>query len=240
MRTLNDRRGLYVRIPRTASTSIEGVLNLHTQVILNSRERLLPPDDSFDTTIHKGLAALWQEALGDEEWRRLFTFAFVRNPFERAISSWSYVTRRYDSGDLIAEPSFLKRLGLKKKKKGSGELALDAYLELLEADALVGQSRWHSCPQSVHVLDDRDRPAVDFVGRFENLQRDFDTVCDALEIPRTTLPQLNRSERPASGSLITSFPDRRRIVERVYTRDLEYIGSEGGRAARRAGESTLD
>jgi hypothetical protein len=142
------------------------------------------------------------------------------------------VARRYHSGDLIAEPANLKRMGLKRAKKGAGELALDVYLDLLDADALAGQSRWHSCPQSVHVLDATGRLAVDFVGRCEYLQRDFDTVCDALEIPRTTLPRLNRSARPASGSLITDLPERRRIVERVYARDLEFLGFEHGRAAR--------
>jgi hypothetical protein len=231
MGTGNEQRGVFVRIPRTASTSIEGVLESHPHVILNSRSKLLPPDPGHRVTIRKGLATIWRETLGDEEWRRLFTFAFVRNPFERTISSWSYVARRYDSGDLIADPMLLEWMGLETKKKGTGELALDQYLELLDANALSGQSRWHSCPQSVHILDDRDQLAVDFVGRFENLQRDFDTICDALEIPRTMLPQLNRSARPASGSLITSFPDRRRIVERVYARDLEYFDSTGGRSS---------
>ena len=44
------------------------------------------------------------------------------------------------------------------------------------------------------ILDDDGNCLVDFIGRFENMQEDFNIVCDKIGIPRQQLPHLNKSE----------------------------------------------
>jgi hypothetical protein len=53
-------------------------------------------------------------------------------------------------------------------------------------------------PQYDFLFDEQGRLLVDFVGRYESLQADFDTVCARLGIPPTPLPHENRSlaEKP--------------------------------------------
>ena len=34
---------------------------------------------------------------------------------------------------------------------------------------------------------------MNFIGRFENLQEDFDTICDKIGIPKQTLPHRNKT-----------------------------------------------
>jgi hypothetical protein len=218
-----DHRGLFLRIPRTASTSIEEILKVHPHVVLNSRDSILPRDDYLNTWSRRGLAKLWRQTLGGEAWKRLYTFAFVRDPYDRALSSWRYAARRLATGDLIAEAPLLQEMKLA-PVGGSKEFSFDAYLELLEHDELIGQAKWHSTQQAPHVINEDGEIDVDFVGRFETLQQDFDTVCGRLDIPRGVLPMLNRSARTDRRSLEKMNRSRRRSVERIYACDLELFG----------------
>ena len=77
------------------------------------------------------------------------------------------------------------------------------------------------------MLADGDDLAVDFVGRFENLQGDFDHVCDLLGIERQTLPHKNAMDRKQH---YTEFYDdeSRALIEILYPQDIEYFDYKFG------------
>ena len=52
----------------------------------------------------------------------------------------------------------------------------------------------HILPQYDFLFDERGTLLVDFVGKYESLQADFDTVCARLGISPRPLPHVNRSE----------------------------------------------
>jgi hypothetical protein len=105
-----------------------------------------------------------------QDFAESFKFSFVRNPFTRILSEYRY--RNY-----FSHRSF-KDFVLNKLPKPGWD---DKYR--------------HVMPQYDMLYDRDGRLLVDFVGRFESLQQDFDQVCERLGITDSTLPHMNKSDK---------------------------------------------
>ncbi|MEM1130450.1 MAG: sulfotransferase family 2 domain-containing protein [Pseudomonadota bacterium] len=99
-------------------------------------------------------------------WRRFFVFAFVRNPYARAFSTYRFLQRWVDGPHhgLVAALDF------------EGFLHSDA---LLSGDIEIAQPQVHwLAPEGVLV------PGVDFVGRVEDFTDDFSFVLSVIHRKR--------------------------------------------------------
>ena len=113
---------------------------------------------------HSTLAE-YREALGNEQFRSLYKFACVRNPWDRMVSYYFTPTQSTETWD---RKKFRRII--------SKAVSVADYLRL-------------------NVLDNDPFENLNYIIRFENLASDFRTVCAALDISPTTLPQYNRSNR---------------------------------------------
>ena len=78
------------------------------------------------------------------------------------------------------------------------------------------------------LCDDAGIPLVDFVGRYERLQKDFDEICFWMDRPLRSLPRLNtRLVDLDLGRFYT--PERRQRVIDYYAFDLEIFGYDPDR-----------
>lgn len=172
---------LFVHIPKTAGQSIEQFfmdrLNLDWD---RDREILLLQSNSDPSLGTEKLAHLSASEYVDcghvspEEFSGFFKFSFVRNPWERILSEYRY--RNY-----FQHRSFR-----------------DFVLNKLPKPGWDDQYR-HVMPQYDMLHDRNGKLMVDFVGRFETLQQDFDRVCERLGISDSVLPHRNRSDKKSRG-----------------------------------------
>ena len=133
---------------------------------------------------------------------------FIRNPWDRMVS-------RYEWRRLIASLTFTNE---KAKKIRNQE-----FKDFLEKQGIAMFSKWSYLDL---MKDNNGNLAIDFVGRFENLQNDFDIVCDKIGIPRKQLLNTNHVKRKN----YTEYYDdeTREMVAQGCQRDIEYFGYQFG------------
>lgn len=146
-----------------------------------------------------------RDEVGAAVWADKFTFAFVRNPWDRAVSQ--YVYRRKTQQDSLAEQ----------------ELPFEAWVRRVfgEQDARYRSNPVLFLPQADWVTDAHGDLMVDFVGRFERFEDDFQHVCSQLGIDET-LPHTNKSSRGDYRSYYTA--ETAAIVGRYFADDVARFG----------------
>ena len=176
----HQHKCVFVHIPKTAGQSIETVflnslgLTWDTRAPLllrsNDEPRLGPPRLAH-------LAAseyVRYKYITQAQYDAYFKFSFVRNPWSRAVSFYKY----FGYAGMCSFRWFVKRY-LQKK------LWTDQY--------------WFVRPQCEFITDAEGTLLVDYVGRFESLQVDFDHVCEKVGLSNTLLPRVNQSSRTRRG-----------------------------------------
>lgn len=165
----------------------------------------------FDVKSVEHAPADWYQQLDPEKFQQYFKFTFVRNPWDRAVSAYTYLSK--GGSEASAEDrqwaDFVNSFD-----------SFDAFIcEWLSADNAMRNALF--TPQVVFLRDSFGRIDMDFIGRFESLQQDFDTVAKKLGV-HAQLPHLNRSRSEDFRSFY-SDESRDRVAE-VYARDILEFG----------------
>ena len=160
------------------------------------------------------LPYFWYEQQFPAHCARSFKFAFVRDPLERAYSAYTYLrNNRMGERDLHAQALV------------SHYRDFDHFVTgWLHPDNLRRQL--HFAPQTDFLVDHMGQMAMDYLGRQESLQQDFQHLCERLGVD-TSLPHLNVSLERRSEPVRDFCTQRtRRLVRRAYQRDYEVLGYE--------------
>jgi hypothetical protein len=189
-----ERKVIFCHVPKNAGQSVVGALTTA------GGYRFVPypmVEEDRTTTWTQGECRRILAHVPRQLWDGCFKFAFVRNPWDRLVSGWQY-TRQRRKHDLSFE-RFVAGLG------HIGEPSI----------------RWHTMPQCAHLLVD-GVVAVDFLGRFEALDRDWQEVGRRIGNPAAPLPRRNSTDRRG----YREYYDHQTAaaVAEIFARDVELFG----------------
>jgi hypothetical protein len=197
---------IFVHIPKTGGTSIECALcqyfldsPLHTLERDQADAHLLPTRN----VVHQHFKLQHFQSRFGLDLEQYFTFSFVRNPWDLVVAEIAYFQRQ-------RHPVF------------RGCDFRQAVRRMIE---FVGTVWGHDfAPQTSYLTNQHGVIAMDFIGRFETLQDDFNLVCDRLDMPRLLLPQANCSPKPRAHYSAYYDQETRALVERHFATDIETFG----------------
>jgi len=142
-----------------------------------------------------------------------YKFSFVRNPWDRLVSTYF----------------FLKADGITKKDKLWSENNLGKY-----NDFNVFVSEWlteenisnslHFQHQHSFLENEKGEIKIDFIGRVENIEEDFETIVARLNINRS-LKNTNKSKRKKDYKQYYN-EESKAVVAKVYHKDIELFNYE--------------
>jgi chondroitin 4-sulfotransferase 11 len=180
-------RALFIHVPKSAGRSIVRGL--------------------FDVQSVEHAPAQWYQQLDPDKFERYFKFTVVRNPWDRVASAYSYL---YQGGSKASAEDQLWSQFIKSFS------SLDEFVCQWMTEENVLRNALFT-PQLVYLTDMFGQMSMDFVARFENLEEDFQSIADRLNID-AALPHLNQSRaRPYQASYTA---ESRSIVQRVYAKDI--------------------
>ncbi len=142
---------------------------------------------------------------------KYYSFAFVRNPWDRLISSFIYLNRGGMGGkDIIDRDKYLL------KYKGDFNYFVK-YGLINNMKYFFNQQ--HLRPQYKFISDWKGKIIVNKIFRFEKISDDFNQMCDLMQTERMNLPHLNKSDHNNYRNYYNS--ELINIVEKVYSKDIK-------------------
>jgi hypothetical protein len=198
---------LFIGVPKTATMSICEALKPHGLQEFNFTTGVPPnhiivtaPAEHCKTFHHAHIPTLVADgSIHPDCINQWFKFAFIRNPWDRMVSLYHYL---------------FEVRGIHREAEPDVKTFSDFVMRVTsEPIPPPGAYNWKGLsqanPQSKWLIYERG-PQVDFMGRFERLQKDWDHVCGQLDIPCETLPHVGATDRRPYQEYYTP-----RLAERV-------------------------
>jgi hypothetical protein len=189
---------LFLHLPKTAGNSIQERLKVYSEdkiVCLNDiqdgLERFEVRNQFSGIHKHSSLSE-YQEVLPEVLFKKLFIFTTIRNPWERMVSFY-----------------FSPHRGVKKWVRNDFIALVNQALTLpalLSIESSAAKSMWYE--------------NVDFIIKFEQLEADFQKVCQYLQLSYESLSVRNKSMR----SVYSEYYDQELIdlVAKKFEQEISY------------------
>ena len=187
---------IFIHIPKAAGSSITNALRIPV-------DGHHPLSKILKNNIH----SIYENRRNCDKY---FKFCFVRNPWDRAVSAFEYMRKGGEGRNNKDDYRDFK-------KYFSNPQSFQEFIKSDTFNEVLRGNQQHFTPMTYYIDG-----SVDFIGKFENLQEDFDTICDKIGIPKQKLPHRNKTKHKH----YTEYYDEetKQIVAEKYAKDIEYFG----------------
>lgn len=201
---------IFLHFVKTGGSSIENYFGkgdgyAETMLTLTSGQKKLVREQ------HHFSSKQYIQTNGKDVWDDCYKFSFVRNPWDWFVSHFFHDIKQYKVNERLGRPQKYRR-----------SFIVDECNSDFKTYVKKGMQRpdWFKFPSMKEYSK-----GVDFIGRFESLQSDFDHVCRQIGAP---VKQLAHLKKPDPRGHYSSFYDKE-SKEHVYNlmkNDIEYFEYE--------------
>lgn len=209
-------KGVFFHIPKNAGTNTKKIIE---KISINKPltiENFPLVQKEINNTFEKYSSSpreclIFYKLIKDE----YFTFTFVRNPWDRAVSAYKW---------LMDHP---RRRTLFNGKILNENLSFKEFVKfipmILNADYKhYNNLKWHLEPQHTQIVDENGKIKVDYIGRVENYNEELENILIKLEIPLKDEyfeTQFNKTSRKEYHCYYDD--ETRQIIQEIYKKDIE-------------------
>ena len=181
----NNKNFIYVHIPKTGGISIEKTLGGRIGDHRNIKR--------YIECLNKNMNLFHQ----------YFSFAFVRNPWDKMVSNYFYDKKGGFSGK---SPMFR-----------TNQLEFNEWIKIIHT---FGKPKRMYTNQVDWITNFENKIDISFIGRFENLEEDWNTVCKKINID-TKLFHLNKTNRNEDYRIYYKDTEAIEVVAKLHHKDIE-------------------
>ncbi len=197
----HSQKFIFVHIPKTAGTSITRYLDKYLSyqdLVVGSTKlgEIIQPyyQEKYKIGKHSPAKRI-KKIMGNETWNEYFSFSLVRNPWDRMVSLYEWCCKR----------KFDLKICVEARKAGS-------FSSFLRSEC------FKEVDSQLHYLTNpKGDIIVDFVGKQESIQNDFEYICNKIEIPEVDMSIFKRN-------VSRSLYDYRKHY--LTNEDIEIVGNQ--------------
>jgi len=193
---------IFIRMRKVASTSMQDILRpfcipkpSRKLAHLKSRARLEWDYHHYVFRAHEGIMA-GKQRMPVERFKRYFKFAFVRNPWSRLVSEYEFILKRPEHGR-------------HQKVRKLGHFRAFIEMQIPRDDAY----QWNM------LTDSSGKLLMNFIGKIENLDKDWQTVCERTGIGFHPLAHKNVTQHQHYQDYFDQ--ESRQLVARHWANEIE-------------------
>jgi len=226
----DENKFIFLHVAKTGGRSINKLLMRICGKQCAFNTATLNPDVN---RLGRKIALETKARCGRDKWDSYFKFAFVRNPWDRAVSMYENLRSDYyrfkiheeieKTDKVVYTEEILKLLNIK-----FDEFSFDVFVRSIIRDKIFNNYHWDK--QINVVTDDKGTLILDFIGRYENLQNDFNHICDIIGLQKFILPHYNKTNHAHYSEYYNS--ELKKIIEIAYKDDIKMFGYSVGFSGR--------
>lgn len=157
-------------------------------------------------------AKIVKKRVGEKKWNDYFKFTFVRNPYDWVSSVFFFHVKRGMKGYQTPKDGLLKKEHIR--------LIVDYCKSPIgkRYDNTVNMRTQYGFASNINGDIE-----LNYIGKVENIQYDFDKICKKLKIKSTQLENRNVSSNKTKSYRDRYTPEARKVVEKYWKQDIKYF-----------------
>ncbi len=201
----DSHRFIFVHTRKAAGSSIRDTLkplSIHkpTDIISKLKSRVLHVEGDYHKYAFRQHSDInvAKKIIPKELFDSYFKFAFVRNPWKRLVSEFEFIKRRPDHG----------------RHKKVMRMTYNEYIKY--------QAKRYDAHQINMLADKNGKLQMNFIGKFENLQEDWNFICDKIGVKNKELTHRKKASKVNYDEYYIG--ENKELVAKLWKKDIDAFG----------------